>query len=199
MLFRSYYPALVRDHVEVIDTGIERVTEDSVVGADGRERKVDAIIFGTGFQATDFLSPIKITGRDGYSLNQAWRSGAEAYLGMTVHGFPNLFMLYGPNTNLGHSSIIYMLESQIHYILQCLDLIERRRLRYLEVRAEPQDRFNRQIQQRMARTVWQQGCDSWYKTADGRNTNNWPGFTFMYRRRTRHVQLDDYHRVGETG
>jgi len=199
LLANDYYPALVRDHVEVIDTGIERVTEDSVIAADGRERKVDAIVFGTGFQATDFLSPIRITGRDGHSLNQAWRDGAEAYLGMTVHGFPNLFMLYGPNTNLGHSSVIYMLESQIHYILQCLDLIRSRELRYLEVRAEPQDRFNRQIQHRMERTVWQQGCESWYKTADGRNTNNWPGFTFIYRRRTRHVQLDDYHRVGETG
>jgi cation diffusion facilitator CzcD-associated flavoprotein CzcO len=199
LLANDYYPALDQDHVEVINAGIDRVSGDLVRAADGSERKVEAIIFGTGFQATDFLSPITITGRDGRSLNQAWQDGAEAYLGMTVHGFPNLFMLYGPNTNLGHSSVIYMLESQIHYILQCLDLIKTRKLRYLEVRAEPQYAFNRKIQRKMEHTVWQKGCDSWYKTADGRNTNNWPGFTFMYRRRTRHVQLADYHRVGETG
>lgn len=198
LLANDYYTALNRDNVEVIDTGIARVGENTVVSDDGRERPVDAIIFGTGFHATDFLAPMEITGREGRSLNQAWQAGAEAYLGITVHGFPNFFMLYGPNTNLGHSSVIYMLESQIDYILECLELIRTRRLRYLEVRAEPQNRFNRQIQQKMERTVWQNGCESWYKTASGRNTNNWPGFTFMYRMRTRRIEQNDYHMVGDT-
>ncbi len=153
------------------------------------------IIYGTGFKATDFLTPMTITGRHGQDLNQVWKDGAEAYLGMTVHGFPNLFMLYGPNTNLGHNSIIYMLESQIHYIRLCLAAMEEQSLQALEVREGVQAQFNQDIQARIRDTVWDKGCHSWYKTDSGKNTNNWPDFTFNYRHQTRHVKWSDYELV----
>jgi len=153
---------------------------------------VDVIIYGTGFKATDFLTPMNITGRNGKDLNSAWQDGAEAYLGITVRGFPNLFMLYGPNTNLGHNSIIYMLESQIHYVQQCLAEMEEQQLHSMEVRESVQARFNDNVQRKISDTVWDKGCHSWYKTDSGKNTNNWPGFTFDYRRQTQHLELSDY-------
>ncbi|CAD5109594.1 flavin-containing monooxygenase [Zestomonas carbonaria] len=192
LISNDYYPALARDNVEVVDTAIREVTERGLVSADGREREVDAIIYGTGFAATDFLAPMHITGRGGLELNQAWRDGAEAYLGISVNGFPNLFVLYGPNTNLGHNSILYMLESQFSYVLGCLRALDERGLRYLDVKPEVQRQFNRRLQHQVRHTVWEQGCTSWYKTADGKNTNNWPGFTFAYRKLTRHPELADY-------
>lgn len=192
LLANDYYPAITQPHVEVIDAGVAEVRPNSVVAGDGSERQVDTIIFGTGFHATDFLAPMEITGRAGRNLNTVWRDGAEAYLGITVHGFPNLFMLYGPNTNLGHNSIIYMLESQIHYILECLRLMREEDLRWMDVREQAQNAFNARIHKQMEHTVWQSGCQSWYKTASGRNTNNWPGFTFSYRRQTRQPKREDY-------
>ena len=135
---------------------------------------------------------MEITGRDGQTVNDAWQEGAEAYLGVTVSGFPNLFMLYGPNTNLGHNSIVYMLESQIHYATQAIQTLLDSDARYLDVRPDRQREFNVDIQNLVKGTVWSRGCTSWYQTANGRNTNNWPGFTFAYRRRTRQLRLADY-------
>ena len=149
-------------------------------------------LWGTGFTTTQFLAPMAIRGLDGGELNEAWRAGAEAYLGMTVAGFPNLFLLYGPNTNLGHNSIIYMLESQIGYVMQCLATLEREQLRYLDVRPDVQRRFNDVLQTRLRRSVWASGCTSWYQTADGKQTNNWPYFTFTYRRMTRTPDFDAF-------
>ena len=163
-----------------------------MVDSEGQHHDVDVIIYGTGFQATDFLTPMTITGRDGIALNDAWKDGAEAYLGITVNGFPNLFMLYGPNTNLGHNSIIYMLESQIHYVQQCIAAIDSQKLRSLEVRSFVQVSFNDRVQSKISDTVWNKGCHSWYKTESGKNTNNWPGFTFNYRRQTEKLDLNDY-------
>jgi len=192
LLSNDYYPALARPHVEVITAGIRAVTATSVVTADGRECAVDAIICGTGFAATDFLAPMQITGLDGRELHQAWRDGAEAYKGISVHGFPNLFLLYGPNTNLGHNSIVYMLESQFAYVVGCLQALREHGLRYLDVKPQVQQAYNQQVQQALRQSVWHQGCTSWYKTAAGKNTNNWPGFTFLYRQHTRHPELTDY-------
>nr|MBO2511721.1 4-hydroxyacetophenone monooxygenase [Gammaproteobacteria bacterium] len=192
LMANDYYPALARDNVEVVTEGIREVTETGLIAGDGREREVDAIIYGTGFAATDFLAPMRIIGRHGRELNQVWREGAEAYLGTSVSGFPNLFVLYGPNTNLGHNSILYMLESQFSYVLGCLRALEEQGLRYLDVKPEVQQRFNQRLQQRIRHTVWEQGCTSWYKTADGKNTNNWPGFTIAYRQLTRQPELADY-------
>ena len=160
--------------------------------SEGKHHDADVIIYGTGFQATDFLTPMTITGRDGIGLNDASKDGAEAYLGITVNGFPNLFMLYGPNTNLGHNSIIYMLESQIHYVQQCIAAIDSQKLRSLEVRSFVQVNFNDRVQSKISDTVWNKGCHSWYKTESGKNTNNWPGFTFNYRRQTEKLDLNDY-------
>ena len=192
LMSNDYYPALAQNHVEVINQGISEVTATGVVDSEGKHHDVDVIIYGTGFQATDFLTPMTITGRDGIALNDAWRDGAEAYLGISVNGFPNLFMLYGPNTNLGHNSIIYMLESQIHYVQQCIAAIDSQKLRSLEVRSLVQTNFNDRVQSKISDTVWNKGCHSWYKTESGKNTNNWPGFTFNYRRQTEKLDLNDY-------
>ena len=192
LMSNDYYPALAQDHVEVINQGISEVTATGVADSEGKHHDADVIIYGTGFQATDFLTPMTITGRDGIGLNDASKDGAEAYLGITVNGFPNLFMLYGPNTNLGHNSIIYMLESQIHYVQQCIAAIDSQKLRSLEVRSFVQVNFNDRVQSKISDTVWNKGCHSWYKTESGKNTNNWPGFTFNYRRQTEKLDLNDY-------
>jgi cation diffusion facilitator CzcD-associated flavoprotein CzcO len=193
LISNDYYPALAQSNVQIVAETIQEFTPTGIVTADGREHGCDVLIYGTGFTATDFLAPMRITGRDGLELNQAWKAGAEAYKGISVSGFPNLFILYGPNTNLGHNSIIYMLESQFSYVLGCIQALKRRGLRYLDVKAEVQLRFNRQIQASVRQTIWAQGCSSWYKTASGKNTNNWPGYTFTYRRLTRVPDLGDYH------
>lgn len=190
LMSNDYYPALAQDNVEVISHGIQAVDDNGLVDSTGVHRAADVIIYGTGFRATDFLTPIEISGRDGRQLNNVWHDGAEAYLGITVHGFPNLFMLYGPNTNLGHNSIIYMLESQFHYVLQCLEQLKQQPV--MEVRDEVQSEFNQRLQKQIRETVWEKGCNSWYKTESGKNTANWPGFTFDYRRRTRHLDLQDF-------
>jgi len=197
LISNEWYPALARDNVQVETSAIARIDESGVVTADGTHHHADCIVFGTGFDTTHFLAPIQITGRGGRTLDDAWKNGAEAYLGITVSGFPNLFMLYGPNTNLGHNSIIYMLESQFEYILSALrtlDTVDG----CLDVRPERQAAFNREIQEMMEGMVWQAGCRSWYVDANGRNTNNWPDFTFRYRRRTRELELADYEVLSPT-
>ena len=190
LMSNDYYPALTQANVEVINQGISAVDTSGLIDSSGHHHEADVIIYGTGFRATEFLTPIAITGRGGMRLNDVWQDGAEAYLGISVHGFPNLFMLYGPNTNLGHNSIIYMLESQFHYVLQCLERLQQQPV--LEVRAEVQSAFNQRIQQQIRDTVWDKGCSSWYKTDSGKNTANWPGFTFDYRRRTRQLDPADF-------
>lgn len=192
LLANNYYPALVRDNVEVIDHPISAVGSDRVTDDGGREYPIDTLIWGTGFAATEFLSPIHITGRNGVELNHAWRDGAHAYKGISVAGFPNMFMLYGPNTNLGHSSIIHMLESQFHYVQRCLALLEEDDLAWMDVREDAEQDFNRRLQKRLSHSVWARDCDSWYKNEAGLNTNNWSGFTLTYRAITRHLNKDDY-------
>jgi cation diffusion facilitator CzcD-associated flavoprotein CzcO len=192
LLSNDFYPAMERPNVELVTEAIKEVRSDAIVATDATERKVDCIIFGTGFAATDFLVPIKITGLEGRDLQQSWSSGAEAYLGITVSGFPNFFMLYGPNTNLAHNSIVYMIESQIRYVMGCLSRLCRDQIRSLEIKKAIQDRFNSQIQQRLRRTVWGRGCTSWYRSATGKITTNWPGYSFQFRRRTRAPKWDDY-------
>lgn len=125
LISNDWYPAINQPHLNLITEGISEIDETGVVTATGEHRPVDAIIFGTGFKATEFLSPIKITGRQGVALNDAWADGSKAFKGITVNGFPNLFMLYGPNTNLAHNSILFMLESQFRYIISSLDSLAR--------------------------------------------------------------------------
>jgi hypothetical protein len=177
--------------VELVTERIERIVPDGVVTADGATHPADVIIYGTGFGATQFLTPMQVSGRGGGSLRAAWRDGAQAYLGITVAGFPNFFMLYGPNTNLGGNSIIYMLEGQIGYVLGALQALSAHHLAWLDVRPDVQDSFNDWVQSASRSSVWESGCHSWY-TVSGRNTNNWPDHTFLYRRRVRRFDLPAY-------
>jgi cation diffusion facilitator CzcD-associated flavoprotein CzcO len=188
----NWYPALTRPNVDLITDPIERIAADGVVAADGITRPADVIVYGTGFQTLDFLAPMSVTGLGGSQLRDTWREGAEAYLGITVAGFPNFFMLYGPNTNLGGNSIIYMLEGQIAYVLGALRALDEESLDWLDVRPEVQAAFNAWVAAASRTSVWESGCTSWYTTASGRNTNNWPVQTFLYRNRVRHFDLSRY-------
>jgi cation diffusion facilitator CzcD-associated flavoprotein CzcO len=192
LISNDWYPTLMRDDVDLVASPVAKVTADAVVTEDGQEHACDAIVLGTGFRSTDFLMPMRVVGRDGRDLHEVWRTGAEAYRGITVAGFPNLFLLYGPNTNLGTNSILYMLESQFTYVLESLRALEREGLAWMDVTELAQTRYNEQIQQASEGTVWESGCTSWYTTPDGRNTNNWPAYTFQYRQLTKQVDLGDH-------
>ncbi len=191
LLSNDYYPALVRDNVAIVNDAIVEIRPEGVVTADGTVHEVDAIILGTGFQASDFLAPMHVAGRGGLELNEVWSDGAEAHLGIAVSGFPNLFMLYGPNTNLSHTSIVFMLESQIRYIRRCVQKLSAG-ARWIDVRPEAQGEFNDGVQKRVAATIWDAGCDSWYLNAAGKNTNNWPASTVSYWLRTRRPDWDEF-------
>jgi cation diffusion facilitator CzcD-associated flavoprotein CzcO len=186
----DWYPTLARPDVDLVTDPIERITPDGVVTG-GALRPADVIIYGTGFRSTEFLVPMSVTGAGGRGLDEAWRDGAEAYLGITVTGFPNFFLLYGPNTNLGGNSIIYMLEGQIRYVASALQALRDQRLAWLDVRPEVQAEFNAWVRAASRTSVWETGCHNWY-TADGRNISNWPVHTFMYRYRVRRFELSDY-------
>ena len=188
----DYLPTLLQPNVEVVLDPIERLTADAVVTADGSERAFDTVIFATGFETTTFLGPVRVSGVDGAKLHDVWRDGAEAYLGLAVPGFPNFFMLYGPNTNLGHNSILFMVEQQINHIVELLSHMVEHDAAAVDVRVDAMRRFNRDVDEKMADTVWAAGCHSWYKTESGRVTNNWPSFTVAYWKDTRHPVLSDY-------
>jgi cation diffusion facilitator CzcD-associated flavoprotein CzcO len=188
----DWYPALARPNVELVTDPIDRIASGGVVTADGTTRAADVIIYATGFRAAEFLAPMQVSGLGGRRLQDAWRDGAQAYLGITVSGFPNFFMLYGPNTNLGGNSILFMLEGQIGYVLGALRALDAHRLAWLDVRPEVQDAFSAWVQTASRTSVWESGCHNWYTTDSGRNTNNWPSHTFMYRYRVRRFDLSAY-------
>jgi cation diffusion facilitator CzcD-associated flavoprotein CzcO/acetyl esterase/lipase len=194
LMSSDFYPALNRPNVELVTQPVVEITKTGVRTADG-SREADVIIFGTGFTASDFLAPMEIRGLGGRDLNDTWRHGARAYLGLTVPGFPNLFLLYGPNTNLGTNSIIHMLESQTAYVIDALRTLEHTGAAYLDLRPDVEDAFDAEMQRRLTHSIWATGCTSWYQTPTGRIINNWPGYTSEYRRRTRRVNLADYHVV----
>ncbi|CAH0197290.1 Baeyer-Villiger monooxygenase [Massilia sp. Bi118] len=191
LLSSDYLETFSRPNVELVTEGIVRITPDGIETADGKRHAADVIVYGTGFAATRFLAPMRITGRGGLDLTAAWAGGASSYLGMTVPGFPNFFMLYGPNTNLGHNSIIYMLESQFAHVLRALEARRVSGATEIEVQAAPHRAFNASIQARLEKSAWV-GCNSWYLDANGRNTVNWPGFTLSYRWLARHARLSAY-------
>ncbi|NIJ13233.1 cation diffusion facilitator CzcD-associated flavoprotein CzcO [Saccharomonospora amisosensis] len=191
----TYYPTLTRDNVELVTTGISRVSASGIVDGDGVEREVDAIIFGTGFKVTEALEHLDVRGSNGRDLATLWRSqGIQTHLGITVAGFPNLFLLLGPNTGLGHNSVVFMIESQIRYVAEAIRLTGLRGAAAIEVRERAQRRFNSQIQRQLARGVWSTGgCRSWYLDSRGVNRTIWPGFTWRYWLRTRRVDPGDFH------
>ncbi|MQA84040.1 MAG: SidA/IucD/PvdA family monooxygenase [Streptosporangiales bacterium] len=189
----DYYPALTRPDVDLVTEPIAEVREHAVVTRDGTEYPVDAIIFGTGFHVTDKFDSAHIVGRNGYKIQDAWRDGMEAYLGVAVAGFPNLFLLLGPNSGLGHNSMVFMIEAQTRYILQCLETLDRSGGRSIEVRPDVQSTFNRRIQGRLKSAVWSAGgCVSWYLDENGVNRTIWPGSTVGYWLRTRRLRRGDY-------
>jgi cation diffusion facilitator CzcD-associated flavoprotein CzcO len=195
LMSNEWYPALQLPQVEVVDERIGEVRAHSIVTMDGVERPVDTIVLGTGFAATDFLAPMTVTGRDCRDLHEQWKGGASAYLGTVVPGFPNLFVLYGPNTNLGHNSILVMLEAQVGWVVQAVRALRDRRVERLEVRADVAAAFDAWVQRRLRGTVFATGCHSWYLTETGRNTQNWPASTLTFRRRLRQLRLSDFEAV----
>jgi cation diffusion facilitator CzcD-associated flavoprotein CzcO/acetyl esterase/lipase len=186
----DWYRTFNRSTVDLVTESIVSVTETGVRTADGRLHEVDAIILGTGFHSTEFLAPIEVSGSAGRNLAAQWRDGARAYLGITVPGFPNMFLLYGPNTNLGSGSIVHMLECQTRYVADAVELIGTG-VSPLDVRPDVAEAYDRETQRRLARTAWV-SCQNWYRTASGRVTNNWPGGLREYRRRTARVEPADY-------
>jgi cation diffusion facilitator CzcD-associated flavoprotein CzcO len=192
LLGDDYYPALERPNVAVVTEGIREVNERGIVTADGVERPADAIVFATGFRPTDLLTPLTIRGERGVDLNDAWAEGIEAYLGTTISGYPNFYMLTGPNTGLGHNSMVFMIEAQVNHVLALMNEVDRRGVRAVRVRAEAQARHNAELSPRFARSVWASGCHSWYLDARGKNVTLWPGFTVEYWLRTRRVVARDY-------
>jgi len=181
LISNDYYPAIQEPNVELVTDGVQEIRGRSIVTGDGREREVDAIILATGFRVTEMPFARWVTGRDGSCLADHWGGSPAAYRGTTVAGFPNLFLLLGPNTGLGHTSVLVMLEAQLRYVIDCLRHLERTRLATIEVRQEAQDAFNARVQSRLRDTVWNSGgCRSWYLDRTGRNATIWPGSTWPY-------------------
>ena len=193
LLSSDYYPALSQPNVDVVTTGIREIVADGIVTNDGMHHQADAIICGTGFHVNDVGAPFDVTGLDGADLGAMWlRDGPEAYLGTSIANFPNFFMIVGPNTGLGHNSMIYMIESQVQYIADCLRVLRRRKARTMNLRPDVQHDFNERLQKEMQHSVWTTGCHSYYQTKSGKVTTQWPGFTFNFRKRTRRVRPQDY-------
>lgn len=185
LISNDYYPAVSADNVDIVISSIREIRTRSIVTDDGVERPTDTIVLGTGFKVTDLPAAGLIGGRDGLVLRDAWRDGMAAHLGAAVADFPNLYLLAGPNTGVGHTSMVFMIESQLAYVLAALRHMDERDLGVLEVRGEVQERYNAALQEQMAGTVWTRGgCASWYLDARGRNTTLWPDFTFRFRRET---------------
>lgn len=193
LISNDYLPALVRPNVEVVTEAIAEIRARSIVDASGVERPVDAIIFGTGFRATDPPLAKHIRGRDGRTAAEIWAGSPQAHVGTTVAGFPNLFILLGPNTGLGHNSVVYMIEAQIEHLMAALDLMRQSGASTIEPRPEAQADFVAAVQRRMRGTVWVAGgCASWYLDRTGRNSTIWPDFTWRFRRRVVCLNEDEY-------
>ncbi|HEY2225716.1 NAD(P)/FAD-dependent oxidoreductase [Actinomycetospora sp.] len=192
VLFSSYWlPALQRDNVDVVTDSVERIEADGVRTADGTLHRVDTIIWGTGFQTNRFMFPMEIVGREGASLRDAWADGPHAHLGMTVPGFPSMFVLYGPNTNTSGGSIIVYLEAQARYVRTALEEADRRGAAAVDVRADVEAEYDREVQERFAGTAWLE-CDSWYRDASGRIITNWPGYMVEYEKATQRLDPSEY-------
>jgi len=182
----EWYPALQQPNVELVTDAIAEVRPRSVVTAGGEEREVDTIIFGTGFHVSDLPISGRLRGRDGRTLAEHWDGSPRAYKGAAVAGFPNLFFLVGPNTGLGHNSIVFMIESQITYVLSALKAMRRRGAAVLDVRPEAQAAYNAELEEMTRGTVWVSGgCSSYYIDRNGHNSTIWPTFTWPFRQRTR--------------
>lgn len=193
LLSNEYYPALARDNVDVIDTGVDCITETGIIDKQGKAHDVDVIIWGTGFKVDEPLMGIDITGIDGQDLNAVWKdNGFETYYGTTVAGFPNAFVLAGPNTGIGHTSLVVMIEAQFNYIMDAIKKVKQQDIKYIDVKQTVQTEFCQTMQDKMVGTAWTSGCNSWYLSDSGKNFTIWPDFTFNYIRQTKKINLADY-------
>lgn len=197
LISNDYYPALQKANVELITDNLVSIGAHSLKEATGKERETDVIVYCTGFLASEFICEMKIKGLQGRELLEEWlNKGAEAYYGITVSGFPNLFFLVGPNTGLGHNSIIHMIESQVNYVMDCFQIIENKNSNgYLDLKPEVQEKFNALLQEKLKPTVWNSGCKSWYLNSVGKNTTIWPALTVSYRKQTKKANPEDYQYV----
>lgn len=187
----DFYPALTRPNVELVTEPIARMTAGGLVTADGRERALDALVCATGFDTTHLLSSLDVHGMDGTTLREAWADGPEAYRGVSVAGFPNLFLLLGPNTGTGHTSTLLYIEPQVRYAIAAMARVRAGGHRWLDMRPEVQAAHNAMLQARLAGSVWS-ACRSWYRMDGGRIVALWPGFTREYVRGLAKVRPDDY-------
>ncbi|MGW3896649.1 flavin-containing monooxygenase [Micromonospora profundi] len=194
LISNDYWPSLTRPNVDVVTAGITRIVPDGLVTADGVHHRADTIILGTGFHVTDSPVVRLIHGRDGRNLGDAWTPSMHAYRGTTVAGFPNLFFLLGPNTGLGHTSVVLMIEAQLRLMLAALRHMRARGVQAIEPTPQAQRRWTQRVDRKMTGTVWQTGCSSWYLDATGRNTTIWPGFATGFRLRLRRFRPAD-HRI----
>lgn len=192
LLSDDYYPALTRENVELVTDAIRTITPRGVMTEDGIEREVDVLIYATGFHVTDQYMSLPIHGSGGVELADAWRDKAEAYYGVTTTGFPNLFMLVGPNSGLGHNSIVFMIEAQVNYVLAAMQALQQAGKQRLNLRADVLRRYNDGIQALLSKAIWGSGCRSWYLDHNGRNTTMWPGYTWKFRQLTRRFDSADY-------
>jgi cation diffusion facilitator CzcD-associated flavoprotein CzcO len=196
LLSNDFYPAVTQPNVDVVTAPIAEIRPRSIVTVDGVERAVDAIVFGTGFRVTDSPLAARIRGRDGRTLQDVWAGSPKAHLGTTMAGFPNLFMLLGPNTGLGHNSVVYMTEAQIEHLIGALRYMRERGVDAIEPTAEAQDTFVRAVDRRMQGTVWVAGgCSSWYLDRTGRNSTLWPDSSWRYYRRAARFAAAEYTRA----
>jgi cation diffusion facilitator CzcD-associated flavoprotein CzcO len=192
LISNDYYPALTRENVDLVTDGIARIEPDGIRTTDGALHEADTIIYGTGFKVVDYVASMRIIGSGGRELSDVWSTdGVRNYLGINIAGFPNLWLLMGPNTGLGHNSMIFMIEAQSTYIVDAIREMRRADLVKLDVRSEIEQAFRAELKTKLADTVWTSGCNSWYMAPDG-DVLLWPGFTFDYWRRTRKIRLRDY-------
>ena len=193
LLSNDYYPALGQPNVDVVTDGIREIRANSIVTADGTERPVDVIVLGTGFKITDQPATERVRGRDGRLLGDHWDGSPRALNGSAIPGFPNLFMLLGPNTGLGHNSVVFMIESQIAYVMDCLRQMDRHGLAVVEAREEAERAFSASVDAKMRGTVWMEGgCASWYLDRNGRNSTLWAGTSWSFRQLTKRFDLSQY-------
>jgi cation diffusion facilitator CzcD-associated flavoprotein CzcO len=188
----DYFPALTRQNVALITDTIREITAKGIATKGGAKQEVDVIILATGFHVADKYFDVPIVGSGGVDIAQAWSARAEAYLGATTPGFPNFFMITGPNTGLGHTSMIFMIESQVNYIVGAIQYLQREAMQSLSLRPEVSRRFNDGIQGLLQKSVWGTGCRSWYLDRNGQNTTLWPGYTFKFRKLTRKFDSENY-------
>jgi cation diffusion facilitator CzcD-associated flavoprotein CzcO len=196
MLTDDWYPTLTQPNVELVVDRIEQVTPAGVRTADGRERPADVLVLATGFATHGFVAPMEVIGVSGRSLADEWAEVPRAYLGLTVPAFPNLFLIYGPNTNGGTGSVIFTIEAGVRHVISALQEMDRRQAKRIEVRTTALEQFDRELRAALQQTVWHTGCTNWYVDGNGNDPNQWPWLWSTYRRRTSRIEPAAYELAG---